>query len=228
MGKLIVVEGLDSSGKQTQTEYLYKSLKEQGEKVMKISFPCYDSDSSALVKMYLSGSFGENAEDVNPFAASSFYAVDRYASFKTGWGKFYNSGGVVIADRYTTSNMIHQAGKIKDKGERDKYLKWLYEYEYLYLGLPEPDLVLFLEMEPEVSARLMKERANKITGEKEKDIHEKDASHLKNSYDSAVYVAEKFDWVKIKCVKNDELRSIEDIHNELLSLTLEELKKEVL
>lgn len=222
-GKLIVIEGLDSSGKQTQTELLCKVLNEKGLSVKKISFPCYDSDSSALVKMYLAGKFGENAEDVNPFAASSFYAVDRYASFKTDWGKFYNDGGIVIADRYTTSNMIHQAGKISDLKERDAYLDWLYRYEFLYLGLPEPDKVIFLEMPPCVSERLMKERTNKFTGEKEKDIHEKDKSHLENSYNSAIYVAEKFGWTKVSCIKNDELRTIEDIHYELLSYTLNEI-----
>lgn len=222
-GKLIVIEGLDSSGKQTQTELLCKALNEKGFSVKKISFPCYDSDSSALVKMYLAGKFGNNAEDVNPFAASSFYAVDRYASFKTDWGKFYNDGGIVIADRYTTSNMIHQAGKISDLQERDEYLNWLYEYEFSYLGLPQPDKVMFLEMPPSVSERLMKERANKFTGEKEKDIHEKDKAHLENSYKSAIYVAKKFDWTKVSCVNNNELRTIEDIHCELLSHILNEI-----
>lgn len=223
MGKLIVVEGLDSSGKQTQTELLCKALNEIGIMVKKISFPCYDSDSSALVKMYLAGKFGEHADDVNPFAASSFYAVDRYASYKTDWGEFYNNGGVVIADRYTTSNMIHQAGKIENLEERDAYLEWLYSYEFSYLGLPEPDKVLFLEMPPSVSERLMKERANKITGEQEKDIHEKDKSHLEKSYNSALYVAEKFGWTRVSCVKNDELRTIEDIHGELKNYILNEL-----
>ena len=129
-GKLIVIEGLDSSGKQTQTELLCKALSEKGIPVKKISFPCYDSDSSALVKMYLAGKFGQNAEDVNPYAASSFYAVDRYASFKTDWSEHYNNGGIVVADRYTTSNMIHQAGKISDLVERDKYLKCVtFSYE---------------------------------------------------------------------------------------------------
>jgi len=222
-GKLIVIEGLDSSGKQTQTELLCKALSEKGIPVKKISFPCYDSDSSALVKMYLAGKFGQNAGDVNPYAASSFYAVDRYASFKTDWSEHYNRGGIVVADRYTTSNMIHQAGKISDLGERDKYLKWLYEYEFAYLGLPKPDKVLFLEMPPEVSERLMKERANKITGESEKDIHEKDKSHLENSYNSALYVAEKFGWTRVSCVCDGKLRTIDDIHEEVLAYALKEV-----
>ena len=220
MGKLIVIEGLDSSGKQTQTELLYKALSEKNIPVKKVSFPCYDEPSSALVKMYLAGEFGQDAESVNPYAASSFYAVDRYASFKKDWESFYNDGGIVIADRYTTSNMIHQAGKIKDVHEKDAYLKWLYEYEFSYLQLPEPDAVLFLEMEPSVSEKLMAERANKITGSMEKDIHEKDKNHLRNSYESAIYVADKFNWQRIKCVKDDVLRTIEDIHNEILENAL--------
>lgn len=222
-GKLIVIEGLDSSGKQTQTELLCKVLNERGIQVKKISFPCYDSDSSALVKMYLAGKLGDNADEVNPFAASSFYAVDRYASFKTDWGAFYNNGGIVIADRYTTSNMIHQAGKISDLKERDAYLEWLYEYEFNRLGLPSPDKVIFLEMPPSVSERLMKERANKFTGESEKDIHEKDKLHLINSYNSALYVAEKFEWTRVSCVRDDNLRSIEDIHSEILEYALDEI-----
>lgn len=225
MGKLIVIEGLDSSGKQTQTELLYNVLKECGQNVKKISFPCYESNSSALVKMYLAGDFGKNADDVNPYAASSFYAVDRYASYKTDWGIFYEKGGVVIADRYTTSNMIHQAGKINDLTQRDSYLEWLYDYEFKYLKLPKPDKVLFLEMEPEVSRKLMESRANKITGESEKDIHEKDKNHLAKSYESAMYVAEKFGWKIVKCVKDNCLRSIEDIHEELLGYVKKELEK---
>ena len=224
-GKLIVIEGLDSSGKQTQTELLCKVLNERGIQVKKISFPCYDSDSSALVKMYLAGKFGNNSEDVNPYAASSFYAVDRYASYKTDWETFYNNGGVVIADRYTTSNMIHQAGKISDLKERDDYLKWLYEYEFSYLKLPSPDKVIFLEMHPSVSERLMKERANKITGESEKDIHERDKMHLVNSYNSALYVADKFNWTKVACVNDGILRTIEDIHSEILEHALKEIEE---
>lgn len=224
MGKLIVIEGLDSSGKQTQTELLVNALQVKNIDVKKVSFPCYDEPSSALVKMYLAGEFGQDAESVNPYAASSFYAVDRFASFKKDWEKFYNNGGVVVADRYTTSNMIHQAGKIKNIDERDAYLKWLYEYEFSYLQLPKPDAVLFLEMEPDVSERLMKERANKITGNMEKDIHEKDKNHLLNSYQSAIYVAEKFGWQRVKCVQDNSLRSIQDIHSEILDRTIKVLK----
>lgn len=224
MGKLIVIEGLDASGKQTQTALICDALKNIGYKVKQISFPCYDSNSSALVKMYLNGDFGSIAENVNPYAASSFYAVDRYASFKTDWEKDYNLETIVVADRYTTSNMIHQAGKIADINERNDYLDWLYEYEFKYLGLPEPDKVLFLEMAPEVSEKLMKERANKITGNTEKDIHEKDKNHLVKSYESALYVADRFKWDIVHCVKDNSLRTIEDIHNEILEKVLKEVK----
>ncbi|MBR4030950.1 MAG: deoxynucleoside kinase [Clostridia bacterium] len=224
MGKLIVIEGLDASGKQTQTALICDALRDAGYKVKQISFPCYDSESSALVKMYLNGKFGSTAENVNAYAASSFYAVDRYASFKTDWEKDYNSETIVIADRYTTSNMIHQAGKISDLNERNLYLDWLYEYEFKYLGLPKPDKVLFLEMPPEVSEKLMKERANKITGNAEKDIHEKDKNHLVKSYESALYVAQRFEWDIVHCVQDNNLRTIEDIHSEILQKVLKEVK----
>ncbi len=225
MGKLIVIEGLDASGKQTQTELLCKTLEDKGKEIKKISFPCYDSPSSALVKMYLGGAFGTHADDVNAFAASSFYAVDRYASYKSDWGKFYEDGGIVIADRYTTSNMIHQGGKIADEKERNDYLKWLYDYEFSYLGLPKPDLVIFLEMPPEFSEELMRGRENKITGGAKKDIHEKDKNHLKKSYESALYAAQKFGWTRVYCIKNNALRTIEDIHAEILSLAEKEIAK---
>lgn len=225
MGKLIVIEGLDASGKQTQTELLCRALTEMGQSIKQLSFPCYDSPSSALVKMYLNGDFGKKAEDVNAYAASSFYAVDRYASYKSDWGAFYENGGIVIADRYTTSNMIHQGCKIGNDSERDAYLKWLYTYEFSNLGLPEPDEVLFLEMPPEFSEKLMQGRENKITGSQEKDIHEKDKSHLVHSYESAVYAAEKFGWKRIQCVQNNELRSIADIHAEILEIVCAELEK---
>lgn len=224
MGKLIVIEGLDASGKQTQTALICDALKNIGYKVKQISFPCYDSNSSALVKMYLNGDFGSTAENVNPYAASSFYAVDRYASFKTDWEKDYNLETIVVADRYTTSNMIHQAGKISDLDARCDYLDWLYEYEFKYLGLPKPDKVLFLEMPPEVSEKLMKERANKITGNAEKDIHEKDKNHLVKSYESALFVADRFKWDIVHCVQDNNLRTIDDIHSEILEKVLKEVK----
>ncbi len=225
MGKLIVIEGLDASGKQTQTNLLCQALLKKDYQIKQISFPCYDSPSSSLVKMYLNGEFGQSADDVNAYAASSFYAVDRYASFKKDWGGFYNNGGIVIADRYTSSNMIHQASKMESICDKDAYLKWLYEYEFDDLGLPKPDMIVFLHMPPSFSEKLMRGRENKITGTMQKDIHEKDRSHLIHSYETAMYVAKKFDWKIVECVKNNVLRSIEDIHMEILQLVCCEIQK---
>ena len=139
-GKLLVLEGLDGSGKATQAKLLAAHLAESGRRVMEVTFPDYESDSSALVKMYLSGQFGSRPDDVNPYAASSFYAVDRYASYKTKWGSFYEAGGIVIADRYTTSNAVHQCSKLPPD-QWDGFLRWAFEYEYRLLGLPAPDAV---------------------------------------------------------------------------------------
>lgn len=217
MGKLIVIEGTDSSGKQTQAEKLYERLKNEGKKVMKVSFPNYASPSSAPIKMYLSGEFGKKPEDVSPYASSVMYAVDRFASFKTVWGEFYKSGGIIVADRYTTSNMIHQASKIKDLKEKEVYLEWLEDLEFEKLGIPKPNLVLFLNMPTEVANKLMSERKNKFTGESEKDIHEQDAEYMKKSYENACNIASKYGWEEISCVEKGSLRSIESIAEEVYS-----------
>ncbi len=214
---LIVLEGVDSSGKATQTELLYKHLSEK-RNVMKVTFPDYESESSALVKMYLSGDFGKNANDVSPYAASSLYAVDRFASYKTKWSDFYQNDGIVICDRYTTSNMVHQAAKATSKDEKDAFLSWIYDFEYNKLELPKPDIVFFLDMPPEYAQKLMAERLNKFTGDALKDIHERDASHLVKAYENAVYVATKYDWNFISCVRNGEIRTIEDIHKEIVNV----------
>ena len=225
MGKLIIVEGTDGSGKQTQTELLCKKLKEiKGEgKVKKISFPNYESKASEPVKMYLAGEFGETVESVNAYAASVLYSVDRFASFKTEWEKFYEDGGIVISDRYTISNMIHQVPKIQDKAEREKYLDWLSDLEWGKIGIPKPDVVFFLDISFEYSQKLMEERKNKITGDEEKDIHEKDKEYLKKSYETAKELAKKYDWKVISCVKNDKLRTIEEINDEMLEIVLKNL-----
>ena len=212
---LIVIEGVDCSGKETQTEKLFDNLKKEGYEVMRISFPDYESDSSALVKMYLRGDFGKSAYDVNPYTASAFFAVDRFASYKTKWGEFLKNG-IVIADRYVTSNMVHQASKMATNAEKEEYISWLYDFEYEKMGLPKPDRVLFLDMPPEISARLNAERKNKITGEAAKDIHESDLEYLKASYDNAHFVAAHQAWTRVNCAPDNNLRSIEDIAQELL------------
>ncbi|MBM7870658.1 dTMP kinase [Clostridium pascui] len=220
-GKLVVLEAGDGSGKATQTNKLYERLLKEGYKVLKIEYPNYKSNSSALIKMYLNGEFGENPEDINAYAASTFYAVDRYASFKKEWEQFYKEGGIVLADRYTTSNMVHQASKINDTGEKEKFLDWLWELEFKLMGLPVPDKVLFLDMPPEYSFKLMMERKNKFTGNKEKDIHERNNSYLIQSYNNACYIADKYNWDKIKCVENESIKTIDEIHESIYKLLTE-------
>lgn len=220
-GQLIVIEGVDGSGKQTHTELLYQYLKEKGEKVMKISYPRYDKASSAMVKLYLSGAFGENPELISPYIASTFYTADRYASYKEDYEVFLNDGGIVLADRYTTSNMVHQAGKIKDRAEKNKFLDWLWDYEFNLFSLPIPDQVFFLNIPPEINQQLIKDRKNKITGQMQKDIHEQSSQHLIDAYKSALELIARYDWTEIKCVKNESLRSIDDIQAEIRQAVFE-------
>ena len=217
-GKLIVIEGTDSSGKETQTAMLFEKLSKNMNKIRKISFPNYESPACAPVKMYLAGDFGTDAQKVNPYPASTMYAIDRYASFKTDWGNFYNSGGVIITDRYTTSNMVHQASKIDNSQEKEMYLSWLEDLEYSKMGIPRPDLVIFLNMPTETAQKLMAERKNKITGEDKKDIHEKNIEYLKKSHENACEISKKYSWKEIKCVENDRLKTIEEISNEVFEL----------
>lgn len=212
-GKLIVIEGLDGSGKATQTRLLAEALRDRGEDVRKVSFPDYASDSSALIKMYLSGWFGGRPENVNAYAASSFYAVDRYASYKTKWEKFYCGGGIVIANRYTTSNAIHQCSKLP-KSEWEGFLDWLFHYEYELLGIPAPDKVIYLDVQLEVSQRLLEERYHH--NEAKKDIHGRDLCYLEHSRAAAAYCQARFGWEQIKCCQSGEMRSVEDIHQEIM------------
>lgn len=221
MGKLFVIDGTDGSGKQTQFNKLKERLDKEKVEYKVASFPNYDSPSSSLVKMYLSGEFGENAKDVSPYIASTFYAADRYATYKTTLEKFYNEGGIILADRYTTSNMIHQAGKIQDQEEREKFLKWLWDFEFNLYGIPVPTKTFFLNMPTEYALKLIRERENKFTHTKEKDIHERDEQHLKDSYNSAVSLVDKYNWKEIKCIENGKIRTIDEIHEEIW----EEIKK---
>ena len=218
MGKLIVIEGTDSSGKETQTKKLFEKLEEKDLKVKKISFPNYDSPACEPVKMYLAGAFGEDAMKVNPYPVSTMYAIDRYASFKTDWEKFYNEDGIIVTDRYVTSNMVHQASKIRDLDEKKKYLNWLEDLEYEKMGIPCPDLVIFLNMPTEMAVRLMAERKNKITGEEKKDIHERDKEYLKESHANACKIANIYNWKEIKCNDGERIKTIEEIGEEVFSL----------
>ena len=217
-GKLIIIEsGSDASGKATQSEELLKKLIADGYNVRKVEYPNYKSESSTLVKMYLRGDFGKHADDVDAYIASTFFTADRYASFKTEWEEFYRSGGIVIADRYTTSNMVHQASKMEIE-ERDKYLDWLEDYEYNLFKIPRPDEVIFLNVPVDYSIKLMENRKNKFTGEDEKDIHESDKSYLRKTYNNSLYIADKYNWKRVECVENEQLRTIEDISNEIYEI----------
>lgn len=212
-GKLIVIEGLDGSGKATQTRLLNNALIEKGYNVKQMSFPDYDNPSSALVKMYLCGKLGESPADVNPYAASSFYAVDRYASYKQFWQKDYENGALILADRYTTSNAIYQLAKVEDN-MRDSFLRWMEDYEYNMLGLPVPDKVIYLDMPPEISQELMLKRYN--GDESKKDLHESNVSFLIECRQSALYSAQQLNWSVITCGANGKPYSIENIHKAVL------------
>ena len=218
-GKLIIIEsGTDGSGKATQTQKLYDKLMAHGKNVRKITFPNYDSPACMPVKMYLNGEFGSKPEDVNAYTASTFYAIDRFASFKSDWGDFYNNGGIILSDRYTTSNMVHQAVKMKDSKEREKYLNWLYELEFELYGLPKPDCVVFLNLSPSISQSLMRDRANKFTGKEEKDIHECNHEYLVNCYKNSLEIASKYNWQMVKCNEGEKLKSIDCISNEVYEI----------
>lgn len=213
MGKLIVLEGLDGSGKSTQLDRLFENLEKDGVNSKWVSFPNYDEDSSALVKMYLAGQFGKKPGDVNAYAASTFYAVDRYASFKKDWGQHYNDGGVIVSGRYTTSNAIHQCSKLPEC-EWEDFLFWLYDFEYNKLGIPAPDKVIFLDMPTEISQKLMDKRYDANGGHK--DIHESDLEYLENCRKAALFTAKFSGWTIISCGKDGEPRRIEDIAVEVL------------
>ena len=220
MGKLIVIEGLDGSGKSTQLELLKERLKTENIPSKAISFPDYESDSSALVKMYLAGKFGDKPSDVNPFAASLFYCVDRYASYKTKWEEDYKSDKVIIAGRYTTSNAIHQACKLP-QSEWKPFLDWFYDIEYKKVGIPKPDLVIFLDMPIEVSQKLLTNRYHGDEGGK--DIHEKNVDYLNACRQAAKFVADYSGYKTVCCAKGDKPRALNDIADEIFELVKREV-----
>ena len=216
-GKLFVIEGVDGSGKATQTDLLYQALQNEGKTVRKISFPNYDSPSSSLIKMYLNGEFGTDPQAVNAYATSVFFAVDRFASFRTDWHSFYEAGGIIIADRYVTSNLVHQAGKIEDVAEKERYIQWLSHLEYDIFGLPRPDCVIFLDMPPAYSLRLRQQR-NTLKQGLTHDIHEEDQGYLYQAYENATAIAQHQAWHVINCVADYEIRTIEEIHQEIMQI----------
>lgn len=220
MGTLIILEGGDGSGKATQTKYLVERLQAEGYPVRSVSFPNYDSDASMPIKMYLSGQFGTAVDAVNPYVASSMYAIDRFASFRMDWETFYNDGGIIIADRYTTSNMVHQMVKYTDSKSRTEFLEWLEDFEFVKFSLPRPDAVCLLDVPLKVTESLMSKRTGKTGGETG-DIHEGNRVYLQAVHDAYDELVERYQWHRISCcVENREednfiMRSIESINNEI-------------
>ena len=188
-------------------------MEKAGYEFRKLVFPQYKEESSALIRMYLGGQFGASPSDVNAYAASAFYAVDRYASDKKVWGAWYEEGGLVLSDRYTTSNAVHQASK-EPEGGRAEFLRWLYEFEYDKLGLPRPDLTIYLDVPTEYTEQLM--RAREAATGTSADIHEQDLGYLATCREMGRTAAEYYGWTVIHCVRDGKMRSIEEIHEEIL------------
>lgn len=221
-GKLIIFEGIDGSGKSTQYNLLCQRLRQEGLTFRNITFPRYDNDSSALIRMYLGGEFGSRPTDVNAYTASTFYAVDRIASYKTDWGEYYDNGGIIFADRYTTSNAVHQGAKV-EPSRLTEYLDWLYDFEFRLLELPKPQLVIYLDVDVETSLRQMalRQQQTNTSG----DIHEKDVEYLKSCTRSGSCACDHLGWRRIRCVKDGTMRSIEDIHQEIYAAVKETLER---
>ena len=223
MGKLIVFEGTDGSGKSTQFKTLCQRLEQEGIPFRRLVFPQYAEPSSALIRMYLGGEFGSHPGDVNAYAASTFYAVDRYASWKKVWGEYYTNGGLILADRYTTSNAVHQASKLPPE-EREGFFGWLSDLEYGKLGLPQPDLVLYMDMPTEKAVEMLRSRESQTNTQA--DIHEVDTDYLRLCRETALQAAEFYGWKKTACVNGEgELRSIEEIASEIWMQVSEEVGK---
>lgn len=215
-GKLIVLEGTDGSGKSTQFSLLCRVLEDGGAAFQRLIFPQYNEPSSALLRMYLGGEFGSHPDDVNPYAASTFYAVDRYASWKKVWGDWHRRGGLVLADRYTTSNAVHQTGKLPPQ-QWEGFFRWLSDFEYGKLGLPAPDLVLYLDMPTDDAVRLL--RGREAQCHTKGDIHEVDTAYLTRCRSVALRAAQVLGWRVVSCVDGaGRVRAVEDLHREILSL----------
>lgn len=211
-GKLIIMEGIDGSGKSTQYKKLCEHLAADGTEFKNVVFPRYSEESSALIRAYLGGQFGDKPGDVNAYAASTFFAVDRFASFKTDWGAYYKQGGLILCDRYTTSNACHQGSKVPPE-ERQSFLNWLYDFEFRLMELPKPDLVIYLDVDLEASRRQMEHRQSETNTAA--DIHEKDFAYLSACLEAGRYAADHYGWQRIRCVQNGAMRSVEEIHEEI-------------
>ena len=213
LGKLIVFEGTDGSGKATQTEMLCQTLEKQHIPFRRLSFPRYEEPSSALIRLYLGGAFGSHPDDVNAYAASAFYSVDRYASYKQDWGAYYRQSGLLIADRYTTSNAVHQTAKLPPE-QRRAFLDWLFHFEYDLLELPRPTRVVYLDLPTELSEQMMRRREQDT--HTTADVHEQDEAYLRRCRENAVFVTDYCGWTRIDCARGGVMRSREDIHAEVL------------
>ncbi len=215
MGKLIVFEGTDGSGKSTQFALLTKRLQALNIDFRTLEFPQYSQPSSALIRMYLGGEFGRRPTDVNAYAASTFYAVDRYASFRKVWGQYYKDGGLILSDRYTTSNAVHQASK-EPARSREEFFRWLYEFEYKYMELPKPDIVIYLDVPTELTGKMLRDREEST--HTQADIHEQNMDYLRLCRNTGLQAASYYGWTVVHCAKDGKMRSIEDIHNEIFAL----------
>ena len=215
MSKFIVLEGTDGSGKATQLELLCRALDARGMAYTRLSFPQYDSPAAAPLKMYLNGDFGTDPQDVNPYAASTFFSVDRYASFKRDWAGAYEKGDIILADRYTTSNAVHQGSKEPDESRED-FFRWLYEFEYGHMELPKPDIVIYLDVPTELTGQMLRRREHDT--HTHADIHEQNMDYLRICRKTGLQAAKFYGWTIINCEKNGKMRSIEDIHNEVFGL----------
>ncbi len=219
-GKLIVLEGIDGSGKSSQYRRLCTRLEKDHISYHHIVFPRYDKESSAMIRMYLNGQFGSKPTDVNAYAASTFYAVDRFASFREDWGRLYESGGLIVADRYTTSNAVHQGSKLPD-GELPAFFNWLSDLEYRKMGLPEPDLVIYLDVDLETSLRRMRRR--ELKNHTQADIHEKDTGYLARCLHTADLACDHYGWTRIPFMKDGEEREADEKNGEIYTLVLKML-----
>jgi len=218
---LIAIEGVDKSGKETQANLLIERFRTENRDVRKIEFPNYASDASGAVRMYLNGDFGDNPYDVNPYAASVFFAVDRYASYKTEWGAFHNADGIVVADRYTMSNMIHQGAKFDNANERKRYIDWLMDLEFYKIGLPIPDIVIFLDLPMDLRVMLLnKQTEGAAVSSRGADIHERDHAYLRRAHLCAREIASMLGWTRIEAGRDGGLRPAPDIHEEIYAAVL--------
>ena len=221
-GKLIVLEGIDGSGKSAQYRRLCARMENDGIAYNHIVFPRYDKESSALIRMYLSGQFGENPGDVNAYAASTFYAGDRYASYRTDWGELYEKGGIILSDRYTTSNAVHQGSKLPDD-QLPAFFDWLQDLEYEKLGLPRPDRVIYLDVDLETSLARMRRRQQKT--HTSADIHEKDKDYLSRCLHTAEMAAEHYGWTRIPFLKDGKERDVDEKNREIYSILLDAINE---